>query len=199
MLPVKRLVVGISGASGAAIAVAALRLLADEGVETHLVMSRWGAITLEHETGLRRRQVAELAHTTHGNDNLAAPIASGSYPIDGMLIVPCSARTLGAVATGTGDTLLARAADVCLKERRTLVCALREAPLSAIHLSNALAVSQAGGVIAPLVPAFYARPRSLDELVLDMAGRLVALCGVQTPAAPRWGEDLGLELEAPGS
>jgi len=194
-----RVVVGITGASGAAIAVAALRMLAAADAEVHLVVSRWGRVTLEHECGMQPRELQPLVAQLHANGDLAAPISSGSFRVDATLLVPCSARTLGAIASGSGDTLISRAADVALKERGRLVLALREAPLSVIHLRNALTVAEAGGIVYPLVPTFYARPRSVDELVQDAAARLVALCGVDAPLR-RWGEGLGLDArgeEAP--
>lgn len=189
-----RIVVGISGASGAAVAVDALRLLQQAGAETHLVVSRWGAINLEHETGLKPRDLWQYVAEVHGDQDLAAPISSGSFRVQAMLVAPCSARTLATIAAGSGDNLLSRAADVALKERRTLVLGLREAPLSAIHLRNALEVSRAGGVVYPLVPTFYSRPTSIEQLTRDLAARLVDLCGVETDALPRWGDGLGLAL-----
>jgi len=191
----QRIVVGISGASGAAVALDVLRQLQEAGTETHLVVSKWGGVTLEHECGVRARDLHALASAVYSNGDLAAPISSGSFRVDATLIVPCSARTLGAMASGAGDTLISRAGDVALKERRRLVLALRESPLSPIHLRNALTLVEAGGVIAPLMPAFYARPSTLETVVSDMAARLVELCGVEAPALPRWGETLDLHRE----
>lgn len=185
-----RVVVGISGASGSAVAVALLRSLRELSVETHLVMSKWGAITVEHECGLRPAALSELVTVVYRNGDLAAPIASGSFPVDAMIVVPCSARTLASVAAGSGDTLLARAADVTLKERRRLILALREAPLSSIHLRNAHEVSLAGGIVYPLVPSFYNKPSSVDELVHDMATRLAGLAGFEVPSTKHWGQDV---------
>lgn len=190
---IAKIVVGISGASGAAVAVEAIELLRRAEVETHLVVSKWGGVTLEHECGLKPRDLASRVTAVHSNADLAAPISSGSYPVDAVLVVPCSARTLGTVATGCGESLISRAADVALKERRRLVLALREAPLSAIHLRSALTVTEAGGVVYPLVPTFYAKPTSVDSLVTAMAARLLELCGVTTPELPRWGETLDLD------
>ncbi|WOF22975.1 UbiX family flavin prenyltransferase [Microbacterium betulae] len=187
-----RVVVGITGASGAAVAVRVVEMLREAGTETHLVVSRWGRATLEHECGMGVRDLAPLVADIHSNGDMAAPISSGSFGVDATLVVPCSARTLGSIAAGTGDTLVARAADVALKERTRLVLAVREAPLSSIHLRNALAVSEAGGVVHPIVPTFYARPASVAELVDDIAARLVALCGVRSPLR-RWGVDLGID------
>ncbi|MCI1675181.1 MAG: UbiX family flavin prenyltransferase [Ancrocorticia sp.] len=189
-----RVIVAISGASGAAVAVDVLHLLKERAVEVHLIVSHWGAITLEHETGMRTRDLQPLVHTIHSNKNMASALASGSYPVDAMAIVPCSARTLGAIAQGTDPSLLGRAADVCLKERRKLVCALRETPLSAIHLANALAVTNAGGIVAPLVPTFYANPHSVSDIVHDMASRIVESLGFRVESSPHWGENTGLEI-----
>ncbi|HEY0188355.1 MAG TPA: UbiX family flavin prenyltransferase [Cellulomonas sp.] len=187
-----RVVVGIAGASGAAVAVETLRQLAAAGAETHLVVSRWGAATLKHETGLSTRDLAGRVHALYRNEDLAAPISSGSFPVDATVVVPCSARSLGAIASGAGDTLLARAADVALKERRRLVLALRETPLSAIHLRNALEVTHAGAIVCPLTPVFYSLPTTVDEVVHDLAERVVSLCGIEQPAAMVWGQDLDL-------
>jgi 4-hydroxy-3-polyprenylbenzoate decarboxylase len=186
------IVVGISGASGSAVAVEALRLLKQSGAETHLVVSKWGGITLEHECGMKLRELYPLVEAVHSNLDLAAPIASGSFRCDATLIAPCSTRTLGSLATGSGDTLISRAADVAIKERRRLVLGLREAPLSSIHLRNALRVSDAGAVVYPLVPTFYAQPVSVQAVVRDMAARLIELCGIETDALPRWGETVDL-------
>lgn len=191
-----RVIVGISGASGAAVAVETLRLLAAADVETHLVVSKWGAVTLQHECGMTARDLAGQVAQVHSNADMAAPISSGSFRVDGMIVAPCSARTLGSIATGTGDTLISRAADVVLKERRRLVVGLREAPLSTIHLRNAIAVSEAGGVIYPLVPTFYANPDSLDEMITGIAARLVDLAGVETAELPRWTESVDLRPRA---
>jgi len=187
-----RIAVGISGASGAAVAVEVLRLLREVSVETHLVVSKWGAVTLQHECGVTPRALHPLVESVHSNGDLSSPLSSGSFRCDASLIVPCSVRTLGLVAAGTGDTLISRAADVALKERRRLVLGLREAPLSSIHLRNAKEVSDAGGIIYPLVPTFYARPTSLEQLIRDIAGRLLDLCGVETTAVPRWSESVDL-------
>lgn len=186
-----RVLVGISGASGAAVALAALRRLSAAGVEVHLVVSRWGEVTLRHECDARVRDIAEGVAAVHANGDMAAPVASGSYPLDAVLVVPCSVRTMGAIAAGTGDSLIARAADVALKSRRRLVLGVREAPWSLIHLRNAQTVTEAGGVIYPLTPAFYAMPPTVDDLVDDLAGRLVDMCGVPTDIA-RWGVDLAV-------
>ncbi len=188
-----RLVIGITGASGSSIAVKALQLAQEQQVETHLVVSSWGLVNLKHETGMTENDLKPLATHTHSNRDLASEIASGSYRVDATIIVPCSARTLGTIANGIGDTLISRSADVALKERRPLVLALRESPLSPIHLRNALHAAEAGAFVAPLSPAFYTRPESMDELFTIMAARLLDHAGIDSPALPRWGEDLSLK------
>lgn len=156
------------------------------------MVSKWGAVNLEHECGLKVRELHGLVSAVYGDGDMTAPISSGSFRCDAMLIAPCSARTLGAIASGSGDTLISRAADVALKERRRLVLALREAPLSSIHLQNALRVSDAGGIVYPLVPTFYAKPLGIEELVDQIAARLVDLCGIETSSLPIWGESVDL-------
>ena len=158
-----RLIVGITGATGVIYGVRLLERLRDAGVETHLVISRWGARTLLHETPYSREQVEALAHTTYAPGDMGAAISSGSFQTAGMIIAPCSAKTLAAIAHGFGDGLIHRAADVVLKERRKLLLAVREAPLSDIHLENMLKLSRMGAVILPPMPAFYNNPRSLDR------------------------------------
>ena len=187
-----RVVVGMTGASGAAVALQVLELLKQTSAEVHLVVSKWGAVNLEHECGITVRSLRSLVHTVHSDRDLAAPLSSGSFRCESTLIVPCSARTLGAVANGSGDTLISRAADVAIKERRRLVLALREAPLSSIHLRNALQLSDAGAVVYPLVPTFYANPGDVDQLTEQIAAKLVDLCGFETPALPRWSESVDL-------
>lgn len=180
-----RLVVGISGASGAIYGIRVLQLLQGTGVEAHLVITRWGARTLQHETGWALKDVHALAHTVHHPNDEGAAISSGSFRTRGMLVVPCSARSVAAIAHGLGDSLLHRAADVVLKERRRLVLAVREAPLSEIHLENMLKLSRMGVVICPPVPAFYTRPATIDDLVTYTAVRLLDQFDI-TVDAPRW-------------
>ena len=180
-----RLIVGITGASGSIYGVRVLEMLRGTGIETHLVMSRWGARTLVHETRYTPEHVRLLATVSHPLADQGAAISSGSFVTMGMLIVPCSVRTLAAIAHGLGDHLVHRAADVVLKERRKLVLAVREAPLSEIHLENMLKLSRMGVVIAPPVPAFYARPESVDEIVNYTAARLLDQFGVHADVA-RW-------------
>jgi 4-hydroxy-3-polyprenylbenzoate decarboxylase len=180
-----RLIVAITGASGSIYGVRALELLRQAGVEAHLVMSKWGARTLVHETPYTVKDVQALAHTVyHANDEGAA-ISSGSFRTRGMLVAPCSARSLASIAHGLGDSLVHRAADVILKERRRLVLAVRETPFSEIHLENMLRLSRMGVVIAPPVPAFYARPRSLDDQVTYTVARLLDQFDIHVDV-PRW-------------
>lgn len=182
----RRLIVGITGASGSIFGVRLLEMLQGSGIETHLIMSRWGARTLVHETSYTPEQVNALATVVHPLTDQGATISSGSFVTMGMVIAPCSVRTLAAIAHGLGDNLIHRAADVVLKERRKLVLAVREAPLSEIHLENMLKLSRMGVVISPPMPAFYARPASIDELVNHSCVRLLDQLGVHVDAA-RWG------------
>jgi flavin prenyltransferase len=180
-----RLIVGITGATGVIYGVRLLERLREAAVETHLVISRWGARTLLHETPYSREQVEALAHTVYAPTDMGASISSGSFSTAGMIIAPCSARTLGAIAHGFGDSLIHRAADVVLKERRKLVLVVRETPLSDIHLENMLKLSRMGVVIAPPVPAFYSKPETVDEIVNFTAARLLDPFGIHVDAA-RW-------------
>jgi 4-hydroxy-3-polyprenylbenzoate decarboxylase len=181
----KRLIVGITGASGAIYGVRLLEMLRNTDIETHLVMSRWGARTLVHETRYSPEQVQRLATVAHPLTDQGATISSGSFVTMGMVIAPCSARTLAAIAHGLGDHLVHRAADVVLKERRKLVLAVREAPLHEIHLENMLKLSRMGVVIAPPVPAFYSNPSTIDEVVNYTAARLLDQFGIHVDMA-RW-------------
>ena len=169
----KRLVVGISGASGVIYGIRALERLREAGVETHLVMTRAAKITLAHETDLKVAEVEALASVVHRADDIGAPISSGSFPTLGMLVAPCSVRSLSEIASGVTAGLLSRAADVALKERRRVVLLLRETPLHAGHLKSMLAVTEMGAVVAPPAPAFYARPQSLDDMVDHTVGRVM--------------------------
>ena len=182
-----RLVVGISGASGAIYGIRALQRLRALDIETHLVISRSGRITITHETDLRIGDVEELADQVYRPDDIGAAISSGSYHTLGMLVAPCSIRSLSEIATGVTATLLPRAADVALKERRRVVLLVRESPLHAGHLRSMLAVTEMGAVVAPPVPAFYAKPASLDEMVDHTVGRALDLFGIET-GIKRWGE-----------
>src|SRR6478672_11135910 len=185
-----RIVVGITGATGVLYGVRLLRALGDLGVESHLVMSRWAEATILKETSFSLRQVRDLAFAVHGRDDMGAAISSGSFRHDGMVIVPCSMKTLSAVRHGHSDTLIARAADVSLKERRRLVLAVRETPLSEIHLENMRALSRMGAIVAPPVPAFYYEPRTIDELVDQSVARVLDQFGIES-GAPRWTGDMG--------
>lgn len=181
-----RLVVGITGASGAIFGVRALEALRALGVETHLVMSRWSRATLLHETSYSLAEVENLASSVHHDDNQSAAISSGSFKTDGMLIAPCSMRTLASIRAGCGDTLICRAADVILKERRKLVLLARESPFSQIHLENMLALTRMGAIVLPPVPAFYNRPQTIDDIVNHILGRLLDQFGLEMPGLKRW-------------
>ena len=182
----QRLIVAITGASGSVYGVRLLEMLQGSGVETHLVMSRWGARTLVHETSYTPEQVNALASVVHPLTDQGASISSGSFVTMGMVIAPCSVRTLAAIAHGLGDNLIHRAADVILKERRKLVLAVREAPLSEIHLENMLKLARMGVVIAPPMPALYAKPTSIGEMVNYTCVRLLDQLGIHVDAS-RWG------------
>jgi len=182
----KRLIVGITGASGAIVGVRLLELLKESGVETHLVMSKAAEMALGYETDLQPKDVRALASESHGVMALGASISSGSFPTMGMVIAPCSIRTMSEIATGVTSTLLSRAADVVLKERRRLVLAVRETPLHLGHLRTMSALAEMGAVIAPLAPAFYTRPKTVGDIVDHTAGRLLDLFGIETSAVQRW-------------
>jgi flavin prenyltransferase len=185
-VPTRRLVVGITGATGVIHGVRLLERLREAGVETHLVISRWGARTLQHETKYSRDQVEALATVAYKADDLGAAISSGSFQSDGMIVAPCSAKSLAAIAHGYGDNLIHRAADVVLKERRRLVLAVRETPLSDIHLENMLKLSRMGVVLFPPLPAFYNHPSSLDDAVDHTVGRMLDQFGIPVADTPRW-------------
>jgi 4-hydroxy-3-polyprenylbenzoate decarboxylase len=185
----KRLVVGISGATGIAYGVRLLELLRQLDIETHLVVSRAGDLTRAHELAISAAQLRALAAVNYRNNDLAAPIASGSFRTIGMVVIPCSVKTLAEVATGVTGNLLSRAADVTLKERRKLVLVVRETPLSAIHLRNMLEVTHAGGVIAPPVPAFYSLPATIDDMVNQTVARVLDQFDIDV-GLRRWGEDV---------
>ena len=187
-----RVIVGISGATGIIYGVRLLERLREASVETHLVMSRWGGRTLLHETSYTREQVEALAHVTYAPSDMGAAISSGSFQTAGMIVAPCSAKTLAAIAHGYGDSLIHRAADVVLKERRKLVLSVREAPLSDIHLENMLKLSRMGAVILPPMPAFYHNPRSIDDIVDHTVARMLDQLGVEVPGAHRWSGEMGV-------
>ena len=187
-----RLIVAITGATGAIYGVRVLQRLRAAGAETHLVMSRWGARTLLHETSWSREQVEALASASYAPADMGAVISSGSFRTDGMIIAPCSAKTLGGIAHGYGDNLVHRAADVVLKERRRLVLVVREAPLSEIHLENMLKLSRMGAVILPPVPAFYNHPQTVDDIVEHTVARVLDQFGIEVPSAMRWAGEMGV-------
>ncbi|NLE76531.1 MAG: UbiX family flavin prenyltransferase [Chloroflexi bacterium] len=183
----RRLVVGISGASGAIYGIRLLQALAaTPGVETHLVLSRPAEITVAVETDFTPAQVRALAHAVYEPEDLAAPIASGSFPVQAMLVAPCSAGTLARVATSAGDNLLTRAADVTLKERRPLILLFRETPLTLAHIRNMEAVTLMGGIVMPPLPAFYSRPQTVADLVDGAVGRALDLLGIDHRLGARW-------------
>lgn len=187
-----RVIVGISGASGFVYGVQALRYLRQLDVESHLIISPAGHLNREHETTLSEDDVADLADVVYPIQAVGAAIASGSFRTLGMLIAPCSMHTLAAVANGLTDNLLTRAADVVLKERRRLVLMARETPLHLGHLRNMLQVTEAGGIVFPPVPALYAKPTSVDDIVRHSAARALGLLGLDCQELPRWGEDIAL-------
>lgn len=181
-----RIIVGITGASGAILGVTLLRELAAKGVETHLILSRWARETLALECGLTPQEIR--ADFSYPADDFNAPVASGSFRHDGMIIVPCSMKTCAALAAGLADNLLTRAADVTLKEKRRLILAARETPLSVIHLRNLLTLAQAGAVIAPPVMSFYHQPSSTADMIRQFTGRMLDLIGVENDLPIRWGD-----------
>jgi 4-hydroxy-3-polyprenylbenzoate decarboxylase len=191
----RRLVVGISGASGAIYGVRLLQMLRQANVESHLVVSRSAQVTLAQETDLTLADLQCLADKFYPNSDIGAAISSGSFKVDGMVIAPCSIKTLSEVATGTTSSLLSRAADVMLKERRRLVMMVRETPLHLGHIRSLAAVTEAGAIVYPPVPAFYARPASLEEMVDHTLGRVLDLFDIETGAVRRW-EGMGAAMRA---
>ncbi len=187
----RRLVVGISGASGAIYGLRALDALKALGVESHLVVSRAAAQTLAQECGLGLPEVLARADVAHRVGDIGASIASGSFKTIGMIVAPCSVRTMGEIATGVTSTLLTRAADVTLKERRPLVLMVRETPLHLGHLRTMTQLAEMGAVIAPPLPAFYAGPQTLEQVVDQSVGRALDLFGLDWAQVKRWGEDIG--------
>jgi 4-hydroxy-3-polyprenylbenzoate decarboxylase len=181
-----RIVIGITGATGAVYAVRLLQRLKSAGRETHLVISPAGVLNAHHELGLDRSALEALADVAYASGDVGAAIASGSFATDAMVVAPCSMKTLAAVAVGLSDNLLTRAADVTLKERRRLVLMVRETPFNLAHLRNMTAVTEMGGVIFPPLPAFYHRPQTIDEIVDDTVERVLALLGVSDAAPKSW-------------
>lgn len=182
----QRLIVGITGATGIIFGIRLLEVLQAEEIETHLVMSRWAGRTMTEETDYHMSDVARLATRVYSERDQGAAISSGSFLTAGMAIVPCSMRTLAAIATGQGDNLIARAADVILKERRRLVLLARESPLNAIHLENMLKLSRMGATICPPMPAFYNRPRTIDDIVNYTVARVLDQFGIHIDVKGRW-------------
>ena len=192
--PAKRVTVGISGASGAVYGARLLQALQDmPNVESHLVVSDAGWRNLRHELDMDRASVEALADVVHDLANVGASIASGSFAAHGMVVAPCSMRTLAAVAHGLADNLLTRAADVVLKERRRLVLMVRESPLHLVHLRNMATVTEMGGIVCPPMPAFYQRPTSVGEIVDHSVARVLDLLGLEHALAPQW---QGLPLDS---
>ena len=185
----ERLVVGISGASGVVYGLRLLEALKPLPIESHLVMSRAAELTLAYETSLKVAQVQALADVVHPIADVGASISSGSFKTLGMVIAPCSIRSMSEIAAGTTTSLLTRAADVVLKERRRLVLMVRETPLHSGHLKTMLSLSEMGAIIAPPVPAFYAEPEGIDDIVDQTVGRVLDLFELESPLVKRWGED----------
>jgi 4-hydroxy-3-polyprenylbenzoate decarboxylase len=185
------LVVGVSGASGAVLGVRVLEACRELGVATHLVVSRAAALTLAQETALDLAALSAKADVTHRVGDIGAAIASGSFRTRGMIVAPCSVKTMSEIATGVTSSLLTRAADVTLKERRTLVLMVRETPLHLGHLRTMVQLAEMGAVIAPPMPAFYAAPQSLAEIVDQAVGRALDLFGLAWRPVRRWGQDIG--------
>lgn len=182
----RRLIIGISGASGFQYGVKALQLLRAHDVETHLVVSKGAEMTRALETGYTKEEVYALADVVYSVNHIGERIASGSFKTDGMLIAPCSMRTLASVAHGFGDNLLTRAADVVLKERRRLVLMVREAPLNLAHIDNMRRVTEMGGIVFPPVPALYQKPESIDDMITHSVSHALDLFGIVQTDAPRW-------------
>ena len=184
----RRLVVGISGASGVLYGARLLQVLRNTDIETHVVMTKAAEVTFAHETSMKIAEVKALADVCHRIDDMAAPISSGSFRTMGMIVSPCSVRSMSEIATGCTTTLLTRSADVALKERRKLVLMVRETPLHTGHLRTMTALSEMGAIIAPPVPAFYNRPESLADVIDHSVGRVLDLFGIEVGVVTRWGE-----------
>lgn len=189
MSPTKKLLVGITGASGVIYGIRMLETLRELGVESHLIMSKAAEMTLGYETELAPKDVRALADVTYPVGDVGAACSSGSFPTAGMVIAPCSMKTLAEVATGVTSNLMSRAADVVLKERRRLVLMTRETPLTNVHIRNMLTVSEMGGIVAPPVPAFYTKPESLDAMVDHSVGRVLDLFDLDSGKVKRWRTD----------
>lgn len=185
----KRLIVGISGASGVQYGIRLLELLKEHQIESHLVMSKAAAVTVGLETNLKLSDINKLAHTVHKVENIGASIASGSFKTDGMLIVPCSIKTMSEINTGVTSSLLTRAADVTLKEKRKLLLMVRETPLHLGHLRTMTSLSEMGAIISPPVPALYSNPSSIAEMINQTLGRALDLFDIEVSGLKRWKEN----------
>ncbi len=184
----KPFLVAISGATGAIYGIRLLEVLAEKGIETHLVISPWAEKTIAMETDVPLEEIRKRARKCYAVDDLAAPVSSGSFPIEGMVIIPCSMKTLAGIAHGISENLILRAADVMLKERRKLILVPRESPLSLIHLRNLTAAAEAGAIILPPMPGFYYKPKSIQDLVDHLVGKVLDLLGIENRLFRRWGE-----------
>jgi 4-hydroxy-3-polyprenylbenzoate decarboxylase len=182
----RRLVIGISGASGTIYGIRMLELLKKTNIETHLVMSKSAEMTMVYETPYKPKEVRALASINHPAADIGASISSGSFPTMGMIVVPCSIRTMSEIACGVTSTLVTRAADVVLKEKRRLVLALRETPLHGGHLRTLTTLADIGAIVAPIVPAFYNKPKTVDDIINHTVGRLLDLLGIETKLVKRW-------------
>lgn len=185
-MPRRKLIIGLTGASGIVYGLRLLETLRAQDVETHLVMSKAAEMTLAYETDLKTRDVRALADEYYAIGDVGAPCASGSFPTDGMIVAPCSMKTLAEIATGVTSNLISRSADVVLKERRRLVLLARETPLTMVHLRNMTTVTEMGGIIAPPVPAFYTKPDSLDDMINHTVGRVLDLFDIDSGGVRRW-------------
>jgi 4-hydroxy-3-polyprenylbenzoate decarboxylase len=194
-MTIKRLIVGITGASGAIYGLKTLKALREIEVETHLVISRSGRITASHELEMNASELAKLADVVYRIDDIGAAISSGSFQTMGMIIAPCSVRTLGEIASGVTSSLLTRAADVVLKERRKLVLLVRETPFHLGHLRAMTQVTEMGAIVMPPLPAFYAKPKTLEDIVDHSVGRALDLLGIENHLVRRWGEEIKVGSE----
>jgi 4-hydroxy-3-polyprenylbenzoate decarboxylase len=182
----RRLIVGMTGSTGAIFGVRMLEVLRTTDIETHLIISKWAQRTIEHETNYTVEQVRSLATIVHSQGDMGASLSSGSFLTEGMVVIPCSVRTLGGIASGYGEHLVHRAADVVLKERRRLVLVVRETPLSEVHLENMLKLARMGVVMLPPMPAFYNHPQTVDDVVDHIVMRVLDQFGIPAPHAKRW-------------
>ena len=182
----RRIIIGMTGSTGSIFGVRMLEALKGADVESHLIISKWAQRTLEHETRYTVEQVRGLANVVHSPGDMGASLSSGSFKTDGMVVIPCSVRTLGCIASGYGEHLVHRAADVVLKERRRLVLVVRETPLSEVHLENMLKLARMGVSIVPPVPAFYNHPQTIDDIVNHIVARVLDQFDIPAPFAKRW-------------